>query len=259
MIVYSLVLLLLFTATTSHIVLAFKETATSRQDGYNRGYNDAVCDLQSCRGHGLDPSCPSGHTDTFCRGYADGYATAQTSNNNNNNNLSPRDNRAQPNGVIPGPGGSVNQGTIGQPIGGQTSSGQGSSTVTTGDTAWKEFGVFLGPIQKHTGVFHNENGVFLPWTTICDKSQSYLLESCDSLIGPDGKLTSAGDKALGCITNGVIVTAIAAKLNIQFSTIENILNAVAKPTGCDGIVNMDQIQSSPTIQLLAGYVGKMAG
>jgi hypothetical protein len=117
--------------------------------------------------------------------------------------------------------------------GGQTSSGQGPSTVTIGDTAWKEFGVFLSPIQKHTGVFHNENGVFLPWTTVCNKSQSYLLESCDSLIGPDGKLTSVGDKALGCITNGVIVTAIA-KLNIQFSTIENILNAVPNQQGAMG-------------------------
>ena len=257
-IVYSIILLLICAATTGHVVLAFKETATSRQDGYNKGYNDAICDLKSCHGHGLDPSCPSGHTDTFCSGYADGYATAQS--NNNNNNLSPRNTGSQSNRGDIGFRGNANQGTNNQPIGGQTSSEQESSGVTTiGDTPWKEFGVFLGPIQRHTGVYHNENGVFLPWTTVCNKSQSYLLQSCDSLIGPDGKLTSAGDKALGCITNGVIVTAIAAKLNIQFSTIENILNAVAKPTGCDGIVNMDQIQSSPTIQLLAGYVGKMAG
>jgi hypothetical protein len=47
-------------------------------------------------------------------------------------------------------------------------------TITSGDTSWKEFGVFLGPIQKHTGVFHNENGVFIPWTTLCSASQSYL-------------------------------------------------------------------------------------
>jgi hypothetical protein len=30
------------------------------------------------------------------------------------------------------------------------------NTTTSGNTPWKEFGVFLGPIQKHTGVFHIE-------------------------------------------------------------------------------------------------------
>lgn len=56
------------------------------------------------------------------------------------------------------------------------------STITSGTTPWQEFGVFFGPIQKHTGVFHNENGVFIPWTTLCTAEQSYLLESCDSMI-----------------------------------------------------------------------------
>ena len=154
------------------------------------------------------------------RGYAEGYATAQTSNNNNNNNnnnLSPRDNGAQSNGVNPGPGGSVNQDTIDQILGGQPSPGQESSSVTTGDSPWKEFGVFIGPIQRHTGVFHNENGVFIPWAKLCSSVQSYLLESCSSLINPDGSLTTAGDKAVGCITNGAILT-IAAKKYLGMQT-----------------------------------------
>jgi hypothetical protein len=75
-------------------------------------------------------------------------------------------------------------------------SSTGESTTTLGNTPWQEFGVFLGPIQKHTGVFHNENGVFIPWKTLCSASQSYLLESCGSLITPDGTLTSAGDTAV---------------------------------------------------------------
>jgi hypothetical protein len=41
------------------------------------------------------------------------------------------------------------------------------NTTTSGNTPWQEFGVFFGHIQKHTGVFHNENGVFIPWTTLC--------------------------------------------------------------------------------------------
>jgi hypothetical protein len=256
-IVYSIVLLLICTTTTSYVVLAFKETATSRQDGYNKGYNDAICDLKSCHGHGLNPSCPSGHTDTFCSGYAEGYATAQGSNNNNNNNLSPRDNGEQSNRGNLGPGGSANQGTNDQTTGGQSSSGQGSSPVIAGDTTWKEFGLFIGPIQKHTGVFHNENGVFIPWTTLCNSGQSYLLQSCNSLINPDGSLTNAGDKAVGCITNGAIITVIATKLNMPLSSISNLLSGLAGITGCSGIVNLHQAQASPEIQRLAEFAGQM--
>ena len=53
---------------------ALKETATSYQDGWNQGNSDAFCDEGYCHGHGYYPSCPSGHTDTFCDGYARGYA-----------------------------------------------------------------------------------------------------------------------------------------------------------------------------------------
>ena len=129
-------------------------------------------------------------------------------------------------------------------------------TPTSGITPWKEFGVFLGPIQKHTGVFHNENGVFIPWTTL-SSAQSYLLESCDSLIDPDGVLTSAGDKAVGCITNGAIITIFAHQLNMQMDTIGNILGALAKPTGCDGIVDLNQTQASPDLQRLVQFAGQM--
>jgi hypothetical protein len=130
--------------------------------------------------------------------------------------------------------------------------------TTSGDTPWKEFGVFLGPIQKHTGVFHNENGVFIPWTTLCTSAQSYMLESCDTLINSDGTLTTAGDTAVGCITNGAIITMFAAQLNIPLGTIKGILGGLAEPTGCSGIVNMDQIQTSPDLQRLVQFAGAMA-
>ena len=129
--------------------------------------------------------------------------------------------------------------------------------ANTGDTPWKEFGLFLGPIQKHTGVFHNENGVFIPWTALCSSAQSYLLESCDSLINPDGSLTTAGDTAVGCITNGAIITAIAAKMNMSPGVIENLLRGLAPMTGCSGIVDLNQVQASPDIQRLAEFAGEM--
>jgi len=111
--------------------------------------------------------------------------------------------------------------------------------------------VFIGPIQKHSGIFHNEIGVFIPWAKACSFAQSYLLQSCSSLINPDGSLTSAGDKAVGCITDGAILTIAAKKyLGMQTGTIGNVLNFLSKLTGCDGIVDFNTAQSSPDLQRL---------
>ena len=118
--------------------------------------------------------------------------------------------------------------------------------------------MFLGPIQKHTGVFHNENGVFIPWTTLCRAGQSYLIESCTSLINPDCSLTNAGDTAVGCITNGAIITALAASFNIPLDTIKGLLGTLAGPTGCSGIVDMNQIKNSPDVQRLMQFAGTLA-
>lgn len=132
-------------------------------------------------------------------------------------------------------------------------------TTTSGISPWQEFGVFIGPIQEHTGVFHNENGVFIPWTTLCNSAQTYLLESCNSLINPDGSLTPDGDIAVGCITNGALITAIAAKLNMSPDAIQKLLQQLAPMTGCSGIVDLDQVQSSPDIQRLVQLAGQMGG
>jgi hypothetical protein len=60
-------------SSTEQSVIAFKVTATSYQDGFNKGFADARCDRVFCHGHGFDPSCPRGHTAVYCNGYAAGY------------------------------------------------------------------------------------------------------------------------------------------------------------------------------------------
>ena len=55
------------------ITSAFKETATSNEDGFQQGVKDGIRDSQGLNGHGFDDSCPKGHTATFCEGYKQGY------------------------------------------------------------------------------------------------------------------------------------------------------------------------------------------
>ena len=58
----------------AQIASAFKETATSNEDGFQQGAKDAGRDLRGENGHGFDDSCPKGHTATFCEGYQQGYS-----------------------------------------------------------------------------------------------------------------------------------------------------------------------------------------
>ena len=41
--------------------------------------------------------------------------------------------------------------------------------------------------------------------------------------------------------NGAILTVLVNQLNIPLDTIKNILGGLAAPTGCSGIVIMDQV------------------
>ena len=43
------------------------------------------------------------------------------------------------------------------------------------------------------------------WNNICNQVQSLLVRSCGDLVYPDGTLTQAGQTAVGCIRNGVVL------------------------------------------------------
>jgi hypothetical protein len=110
----------------------------------------------------------------------------------------------------------------------------------------------------HFHVYHNAYGLFIPWKTLCDKTQQYLVKSCNSLIKPDGPLTSYGDRAVGCISNGAVAAVVANHFNIPLDTIRGLLGGLAPLTGCSGIVNLDQIQTSPDLQRVLQLAETMA-
>jgi len=105
-------------------------------------------------------------------------------------------------------------------------------------------------IHKHSGVWHNERGVFVPWSVLCNQGQGYLVQSCSDLIDSSGALTQAGDRAVGCITNGAIITIAANTFHLPLDLVKSALGAIAPMTGCDGIVNLNTIQTGPQVQSL---------
>ena len=97
-------------------------------------------------GLGMSGACPSGHSSEFCRGWDDA-----TSGSNNNG---------------------------GSPVIAQNASNQQAPQQNVSTTAWKDFGDFSdlaniplvgGMIASHsitTGILHNEQGVFIPWSVV---------------------------------------------------------------------------------------------
>lgn len=150
---------------------AYKETATSYTDGYDRGYSDAVCDSNECHGHGYDTHCPNGHTNTFCNGYGNGYR-------NGWNGVSPINNAKYDNGN--GNNADVSRSSTsgaqeqGQSIGGNDVAISGSNNRVTINDAQSQ----AQDLAQQTGNSYSNNRC--PPTLICDDNGN--MQSADGRI-----------------------------------------------------------------------------
>jgi len=115
-------------------------------------------------------------------------------------------------------------------------------------------GGMIASHSKITNILHNEQGVFLPWSFICNKGQAFILQSCSGLVNSDGSLTKAGDTAVGCIRNGIAAVVGAKQNNIPLDLVKSVLNFAAPLTGCGGIVNLDTIQNEPQFQSILNAI-----
>jgi hypothetical protein len=117
-------------------------------------------------------------------------------------------------------------------------------------------GPMLASHSVKTTILRNERGIFIPWSFACQKLQSYLIPSCDTLV-QNGVLTHEGDRAIGCIRNGFAAAILANEYHISFDTIKSALSFAGPITGCGGIVNLDSIPNSPLLQNILGFAGGM--
>jgi hypothetical protein len=188
--------------------------------GWNAGHNDWS---NNYHGH-----CGSHRSSEFCSGYYNGV--------NGNAYFS--------------------QGNTQQTQSG-TYSGNSPTTTTNQQPAFigKDFGDFTdipivgGTIGNHqTGVLHNEQGVFIPWSKICDSGQTVLQQQCSSLVNPNGSLTSQGDTAVECIRNGLAAAIVAQQNGVGQGLTKGALSFLAPLTGCGGIVDINQVASNPMFQ-----------
>jgi hypothetical protein len=79
------------------------------------------------------------------------------------------------------------------------------------------------------------------WNNICNTLDPVLIPSCNQLVFADGTLTEEGERAKGCISNGIILAGGGVLLQLPTSVIASILKALSTPTGCGGIVDWSSV------------------
>ena len=88
----------------------------------------------------------------------------------------------------------------------------------------------------------------LNWIQICSSLQQLLIFPCNQLVNRDNTLTYEGQRAYGCISNGILLAGGGkVLLNLQFSVIIDTLQKLSTMTGCDGIIDWRQIDNFRTL------------
>jgi hypothetical protein len=90
----------------------------------------------------------------------------------------------------------------------------------------------------------------IDWITVCNDLQAALVSSCDVLVNPDNTLTAEGERAVGCIRNGIALAGGGSLLlSLPLPLVITALQILEEPTGCGGIVEWG----------LIGEVGDLRG
>ena len=67
------------------------------------------------------------------------------------------------------------------------------------------------------------------------------MQPCSTYVDQDGTFTQEGERAFGCIRNGVLMAGGAMALGLPTPLIIGGLRALASQTGCDNIVNWNLV------------------
>lgn len=89
----------------------------------------------------------------------------------------------------------------------------------------------------------------MDWIKTCNDLQAALVSSCDVLVNPDNTLTAEGERAVGCIRNGIALAGGGTLLaSLPLPLIIGALKALEDPTGCGGIVEWGSIGNVGDLQ-----------
>lgn len=81
----------------------------------------------------------------------------------------------------------------------------------------------------------------IDWASICHTVEAALVQPCNAYANQDGTFTQEGERAFGCIRNGVLMAGGAMALGVPTPIILGGLRTLAGQTGCGNIVNWNLV------------------
>jgi hypothetical protein len=94
-------------------------------------------------------------------------------------------------------------------------------------------------IESHAAQAQTTSGI--DWMSICNTVTAALVQPCSAYVNPDGTFTMEGERAFGCIRNGVLMAGGAMAIGLPTPLIIGGLRTLASQTGCDNIVNWNLV------------------
>jgi hypothetical protein len=204
------------------IFSAFASESSDYNSGYEHGCDDAGISDPGDRYINQPEKGPSFHTNDFMDGYDAGFNSCRSGGGDGDefyqppseapSNQIPREIQPGPREIQPGP---------------------------------RE--IQPGPREIQPGP--NDDGEGTPqggidWIKICNDLRVALLSSCEVLVNPDNTLTFEGERAVGCIRNGIALAGGGTfLLALPLPLVIAALQILEEPTGCGGIVEWGLIGS----------------
>jgi hypothetical protein len=94
-------------------------------------------------------------------------------------------------------------------------------------------------IESHAAQAQTTSGI--DWTSICNTVSVALVQPCSAYVNQDGTFPPEGERAFGCIRNGVLMAGGAMALGVPTPIIIGGLRMLADQTGCSNIVNWNLV------------------
>jgi hypothetical protein len=177
------------------------------------GFQDGVSDCQSRTSNALNSHSNAGHHSAeYMEAYNRGLASCGTSSSSGNTNQLVTNDNSE------------------------------TAPVTSVDSQQQ---TTSGPAPTINGNNNltQSNETALDFNSICNILQAGLYNSCGQLVNSNGNLTPAGNTTVKCIITGAMLNVGATLLQIQPSFINNTLTNFSDPTGCGGLVKIDQLNN----------------
>ncbi len=78
---------------------------------------------------------------------------------------------------------------------------------------------------------------------MCNAVEKYLVSPCSTYVNSYGVLSVEGQRAKGCISNGIMLTGAGLIGHLPVEVIIGILKPLSQTTGCGGIVNWGLLET----------------